>query len=78
MRSLETAAEEGILLFHLPNREPKEDGVRNATDRTCASAYVRQGVSGGAGFLPSPSLDGNSGTGKIDRENSPGSQHREP
>jgi hypothetical protein len=67
-------SEEGVLLFVFPSREPKEDGGRNATD--CGRPFASGGlVSSGARFLPSPSLRGDSGTGKIGRQNSPGSQH---
>lgn len=47
-----------------PNREPKEDGGRDATD--CKLFRCKQGDKCGSGarFLPSPSLRGGSGTGK--------------
>jgi hypothetical protein len=63
--------EEGILLFPLPNREPKEDGGRSATN-PCAEQSADGLSGGGAGFLPSPPLHGDSGTGKIGRQEQPG------
>jgi hypothetical protein len=70
-------SEEGVLLFVLPYREPKEDGGRNATGR--GRPFANRGVvTSGARFLPSPSLCGNSGAGKIGRQNSPVRQHCKP
>jgi hypothetical protein len=65
-------AEEGILLFAFPYREPKEDGGRNATDGGSCRPTIEGECSSGARFLPSPSLRGDSGTGKIGQQNSPG------
>ena len=69
---------EGVLLFALPYREPKEDGGRNATDCQQLSAQQRRWCGSGARFLPSPSLCGDSGTVKLGYQNSPGSRHCKP
>ena len=51
-----------------------EGGRRQESDESITHKVIRRGLSsgGGAGFLPSPPLYGDSGAGKIDPPEPPG------
>jgi hypothetical protein len=71
--------EGGVLLFPLPNREPKEDGGRRATN-----PYSRGNPLGGTdpavvrGFCRLPRFMVTPGPVNSAVQNSPGNQHTEP